>query len=50
MDLNCFVYADDIVIFSETASGLQRDLKALSEYCTKSTYSKSRQNENNHFQ
>ena len=29
MDLNCLMYADDIVIFSETASGLQSCLNAL---------------------
>ena len=35
IDINCLMYADDIVIFSETANGLQSCLNALSEYCTK---------------
>ena len=33
--LNCLMYADDLVIMSQTAHGLQNSLDKLSEYCLK---------------
>ena len=35
LKLNCLLYADDIVILSETAEGLQNSLDKLSQYCKK---------------
>ena len=32
VNINCFLYADDLVIFSETRNGLQRLLNKLDEY------------------
>jgi hypothetical protein len=34
-DLNCLMFADDIVLFSETQDGLQRCLNKLHNYCKK---------------
>ncbi|XP_062582329.1 uncharacterized protein LOC134244070 [Saccostrea cucullata] len=34
MHVNCLLYADDIVIFSESKSGLQTSLDILSNYCS----------------
>ena len=33
MDINCLLYADDIVILSKTESGLKSKLKSLESYC-----------------
>ena len=33
--LNCLLYADDLILISTSASGLQLCLDTLSEYCTK---------------
>ena len=35
LKLYLLLYADDIVIFSETSEGLQRGLNILSNYCEK---------------
>ena len=35
LKLNCLLYADDIVLLSETAEGLQNSLDKLSQYCKK---------------
>ena len=35
LKLNCLLYADDIVLLSETAEGLQNSLDKLSRYCKK---------------
>ena len=31
--LNCLMYADDVILLSETASGLQECLKSLESFC-----------------
>ena len=31
--INCLMYADDLVIFSKSAHGLQKSLDRLSSYC-----------------
>ena len=33
INLNCLMYADDVILISETASGLQNCLNQLSKYC-----------------
>lgn len=33
--LNCLMYADDLVLLSETASGLQNCLDATGSFCSK---------------
>ena len=33
--LNCLVYADDLVLLSKTASGLQNCLDAIGSFCSK---------------
>jgi hypothetical protein len=33
--LNCILYADDMILFSETASGMQNCLDKLLSYCNK---------------
>ena len=35
LKLNCLLYADDIVLLSETAEGLQNSLDKVSQYCKK---------------
>jgi hypothetical protein len=35
LKLNCLLYADDLVIMSETADGLQMCIDKLYNYCTK---------------
>jgi hypothetical protein len=35
LKVNCLLYADDIVLLSETAEGLQNSLDKLSRYCKK---------------
>ena len=31
--INCMMYADDLLILSETNSGLQNDMDELNKYC-----------------
>lgn len=33
MSLNCLMFADDILLLSETPKGLQKSIKKLHEYC-----------------
>ena len=35
MEISCIMWADDILIFSETETGLQRKLDELANYCGK---------------
>ena len=35
LKLNCLLYADDLVLISETADGLQMCIDKLYNYCTK---------------
>ena len=35
MNISCVMWADDILILSETDEGLQRKLKELDKYCEK---------------
>lgn len=35
LSLSCLLYADDLVLFSETESGLQKCMNKLSDYCDK---------------
>jgi hypothetical protein len=35
LSLNCLRFADDILLLSESAEGLQKSLDKLSEYCKK---------------
>ena len=33
--INCLMYADDVILLSETPAGLQNSLPHLQMYCTK---------------
>ena len=33
--INCLMYADDVILLSETPVGLQNNLSHLQKYCTK---------------
>jgi hypothetical protein len=33
--INCLMYADDVILLSETPAGLQNSLPYLQMYCTK---------------
>ena len=33
--INCLMYADDVILLSETPAGLQNSLSHLQRYCTK---------------
>jgi hypothetical protein len=35
LSLSCLMFADDILLLSESAEGLQKSLDKLSEYCKK---------------
>ena len=47
--LNCLLYADDLVLISHTATGLQTALNTLSQFCRLVTEHKSEENESAYF-